>query len=617
MSAIMLMVVIGFGFQTNVRAASSTSTLTQANRSRLLNEAEQLAAQGKYGDAASRFESLAAQSSSADRDHFILKAARNAQLAGDDAKAQGLLDLSGKNLASQDSTLRTLVTAVLQLHANQPDKTIAELDQVPLPLPEEFAADLLMTRAQALFATGRIVPAVNTSVERERHLSAETELAQNRQFIWDNLKQAVSAGRDLSPPIGANRMTAGWLELAQLFGSSQRDPFALGRGLNDWRSRYPTHPGSSMLITGAHSPVVVRNAGTRIALLLPLSGRQQAAGVAIRDGFLAAALQTSSAARPDIQIFDTNETNAVDAYQHAIQAGASIVVGPLLKEDVEALASTQQVGVMTLALNVLGDAQPPPALMFQFALDPEEEARQVARRAFSEGHTRAIALTPYSEWGLRIQSAFAAELQAQGGTLVAQRSYDPASRDYVGLSKQLFASRKPAQARALAEALSNKHTTPDARDDYDYIFLAAQPVQAKQLRPALRFVLPDSSVPVYATSDSYEPDTINTDLDGLRFVDMPWVIHRDTDTETLYASMNRVWNSNLRSRSRLYGFGIDAFKLINWLQTPQPQLAAPLQGVTGLLALDQSGRVRRQADWAQIINGKPQVLPDVTINQPH
>lgn len=592
-------------------AATSTTSLTQANQTRAISEAEQFATQGQYGEAATRFESLAAQSTGANRDHFALKAARNAQLAGDDTKAQGLLALAGKNLNAEDSTLRSLVNASLLLKNNQADLAIAQLDQIPLPLPMNLAAEVLTVRVQALFAAGRTVLAVGTAVERERSLNTDAELAQNRQLIWNNLKQAASAGRDLTPPAGANRITAGWLELAKLYNSSQRDPFAFNRGLSDWRNRYPAHPGSAML--GPNAPVVARTVigEQHIALLLPLTGKQQAAGIAIRDGFIAATLQTNSDRRPDVQVFDTNEGGAVQAYQRATQARADMIVGPLLKDEVDALAATQ-IGVMTLALNAISEGKQPPGLMFQFSLDPEEEARQVAQRARSEGRTRAVLMTPNNDWGKRIQSAFIAELKAEGGTLVDERSYDPASRDYVGLSKQLFASKKPAQARALDDAVG-KRPVIESRDDFDYIFIAAQAAQAKQLRPALRFVLPDNSVPIYATSDAYEPETSNnSDLDGLRFVDMPWVINRDADIDALHENMSRVWSSNLRGRSRLYAFGIDAFKLANWLKSPQPQLSSPLSGATGLLALDQAGRVRRQADWAQIVNGKPQPIPAAT-----
>lgn len=607
-----LSIALGIGINPLAQALSTTTTLSQANQARLSAEAQQLSAQGRYGDAAAKFESLAAQTNSPERDRYLLKAARNSQLAGDANKAQALLSLAANTQNAQDNALRAVIGAAAELNTNQAERAIAHLDQIPLPLPAELAPDVLALRVQALFAAGRPVLAVNTAQERERMLKSDATLAQNRQLIWEGLRQAAAAGYDLTPPAGVNRTTAGWLELAQIAGRRQRDPFSFNKNLNEWRNRYPEHPGSNLLMSSATSTATagVRLIDDRIALLLPLSGKQQAAGIAIRDGFIAAALLAPADKRPSIDIFDTNTLGAAVAYQQATNSGATMIVGPLLKEDVDAIAGTQQIGTMTLALNALNQAQQPPALMFQFALDPEEEARQVAWRAHNEGLVRAIVLTPNNDWGQRVQRAFAAELNTQGGTLVDQRSYDPNARDYVNMAKQLFASRKPAKERALDEALGNKRPVIEARDDFDFIFLAAQPAQAKQLRPALRFVLPDTSIPIYATSDSYEPESRNADLNGLRFIDMPWVINRDADTQLLHDRLNRVWGGNLRNRSRLYAFGIDAFNLIGWLKTPQPQLAAPLRGTTGLLALDQTGRVHRQADWAQIINGSPQVLPD-------
>ncbi len=594
-------------------AAGTTTTVNQANLARQNREAEQLSAQGQFSEAAAKFEALAAQSTSPEREHFLLKAARNTQLMGNDAKAQTLVAQISKLQNPQDAALRAVINAATHLRNSLAERAITELDQIPLPMPDELAADALTVRVHALFAAGRTVPAVSTAVERERSLKTDFALSQNRQLIWDNLKQAAVSGKDLTPPAGANKTTAGWLELAKLFAAGQRDPFAFNRTLADWRNRYSGHPGSSLLNANPASPAInVSNTSNQIALLLPLSGKQLAAGTAIRDGFMAGLLQMPADKRPKIQMFDTNALGAIAAYQQATADGAGMIVGPLLKEDVEALANSQQVGTLTLALNALTDEQLPPALMFQFSLDPEEEARQVVQRARNEGHTNAIVLTPNNEWGQRVQRAFAQELKLQGGTLVDQRNYDPAARDYVSLARQLFAPRKPAQTRALDSALGNT-SAAERRDDFDYIFVAAQVAQAKQLRPALRFVLPDNSIPIYATSDSYEPESSNSDLEGLRFVDMPWVINRDSETERLHDAVTRAWSNSMRSRSRLYAFGIDALRLSSWLKTPQPQLASPLRGTTGLLALDQTGRVRRQADWAQIVNGKPQTLPDTSI----
>ncbi|MES1196419.1 MAG: penicillin-binding protein activator, partial [Steroidobacter sp.] len=175
----------------------------------------------------------------------------------------------------------------------------------------------------------------------------------------------------------------------------------------------------------------------------------------------------------------------------------------------------------------------------------------------------------------------------------------------------------PPKPKELENALGTKTPVskiPEHRDDFDFVFFAAQAAQAKQLRPALRFMLPDLSIPVYSTSDAYEPGASTTsDLDGLRFTDMPWVIDRDPQADAMYTGINRYWAPSLRARGRLYAFGADAYTLLDVLKAARPQLVAPIHGMTGLLAVDQAGHVRRQIEWAQIVKGQPQLLPEAFV----
>ena len=91
----------------------------------------------------------------------------------------------------------------------------------------------------------------------------------------------------------------------------------------------------------------------QIALVLPLSGRQQAAGIAVRDGFLAALLQQDAIKRPLVNVYDSAEMGATTAYRRAIADGAQFVVGPLTKDEVTAIAVSGEMSVLTLALNQL------------------------------------------------------------------------------------------------------------------------------------------------------------------------------------------------------------------------------------------------------------------------
>jgi outer membrane PBP1 activator LpoA protein len=145
---------------------------------------------------------------------------------------------------------------------------------------------------------------------------------------------------------------------------------------------------------------------------------------------------------------------------------------------------------------------------------------------------------------------------------------------------------------------------PRARADIGFVFLAAQPAQGRSLRPALRFHL-SKSLPVYSTSDIFEGDAnANADLEGIIFPDMPWVISPDEISTQLRSTIAGYWPGRARGRARLYAFGFDAYRLVPALKAEKIDPLATVPGLTGRLSVDAQGKIRRQLDWAQIIDGK-------------
>jgi len=126
--------------------------------------------------------------------------------------------------------------------------------------------------------------------------------------------------------------------------------------------------------------------------------------------------------------------------------------------------------------------------------------------------------------------------------------------------------------------------------------------------PQLKFHYADD-VPVYSTSDSFEPDpTANNDLDGMFLPDMPWMISADPVTSQIRDSVRAAWPARTARRDRLYAFGFDAYRLVAALQSRSFSDSGTISGVTGKLRLDEHNRIRRELDWAQIRNGEPAPL---------
>ena len=596
-------------------ASSCTVPVTQPGREptdrKLVTQAEKLSRDGDHLGAAQAFEQAAAQAPGELRDRFVLRAAREYLRADQTDQASALLKQVSTTLPSADFALRAAVAAEIDLKQQKPDRALAELDRIPQPLPREDVSDLLALRARALFALNRPAAGVTTALERERGLNGQDEVRANRRLIWQGLQQSAAGNADFTAPPGSSATVTGWLELGRSALTAARNPFTANEDLADWRSRYPSHPANSLLTEDVLPELGVGlDYPTQIALILPLSGRQQGSGVAVRDGFLAALLQQEQSKRPVVNVYDSAEMGATTAYRRAIADGAQFVVGPLTKDDVTAIATSGEATVLTLALNQTGDEVSVPSLMFQFALDPEDEARQVAQRAASDGRMRGLLLLPNNEWGRRVFKAFDTELKTLGGTIAAMRFYDPEARDYsTPITQLLLIDESRARANSLSATIgTHLEFEPSARGDAQFVLVGAQPVQGRSLRPALRFHLAED-LPVYATSEIFEPDAeANNDLDGVIFPDMPWVISPDAVSTQLRTALSKHWPTRARGRGRLYAFGFDAYRLVPLLKAGKFGNEHTVPGMTGLLAIDSKGRVRRELDWAQVAGGKPNPL---------
>ena len=593
--------------------AACSTPVTQVPRAaeRQLAQAEKLAQGGDHAGAALVYEQLAGQSPGELRDRFLLRAAREHLRAGKDEQAQALLARVATSLPSADFAVRAQVVAELALRAQKPDRALAELQRIPQPLPRDVAADVLALRARALFALNRPAAGVEAALERERLLANQDELRANRRLIWQGLQQSAAGSADFTPPPGASTTVAGWLELGRVALIAARNPFTANEDLADWRARYPEHPANALLRQDVLPQLGIGlDYPTQLALILPLSGRQQAFGIAVRDGFLAALLQQDASKRPVLNVYDSAQMGAATAYRRALADGAQFVVGPLTKDEVAAVAAAGETSVLTLALNQLPEQTVAPPMMFQFALDPEEEARQVARRVVADGRPRGLVLLPNDEWGRRVFAAFDTEIKALGGAIAGMRFYDPDARDYSApIMHLLLIDESRARASELNATLGMRlEFEPRRRADAQFVFIGAPPVQGRSLRPALRFHLAED-LPVYATSDIFEPDTrANSDLEGVMFPDMPWVISPDGASSQLRQALTTYWPARARGRGRLYAFGFDAYRLVPLLKAGRSGREHAVPGMTGLLSVDEQGRVHRELEWARISEGRASPL---------
>lgn len=549
--------------------------------------AERLARQGEHGAAARSFELAARSSPETDRNRLWLAAAAQWIAAADIGAAEVAAGMLAPPISEADTRERLRIDVEIALARGDRARAASLLRG----LPETGDAASLETRARVHFGELRVADAVTTLIAREALLADPADRLANQRQIVDGIAAALERGGSARVPDWADATLSGWLELGRILADARAGALGTQRRLQTWRERYPAHPASDALWRGLPAGPPAGDLPRQVALLLPLSGRAEAAGQAVRDGFLAAYYDQGSADRPRVRLYDVAATGAPSSYLQALADGCDFVVGPLTREEVAALATLADGRATTLALNFLPDGVAVPDRFYQYALSPEDEARLAARRVVADGYRTGVVLAPQSDWGRRVNAAFAEEFTASGGTIVDQAGYPPSTVDFNELLRRLL------------QTTGQRGSTP--RADAQFIFVAAQPVHGRLIRTQLRFNYA-SALPVYATSDVFDgvgPGSV--DLDGVTFPDMPWVLDTFGPAATAREAAERAFPARSGQLGRLHAFGYDAFRLIGELRRLRGGQSTPLAGLTGRLTVDGAGRVRRELDWAQVVNGRP------------
>jgi uncharacterized protein len=573
--------------------------------------ARQLQEAGDWAGAAEAWLRAAEAARGDARDMPLLAAAEAWLRAGELERARSALAGMSADPGPELAARRTLVEARLLVRARRPADALARLAGVPMGRADPYASELLAARADAAFASGQPVIGVTSLVRRGELLTAPVEQSANQRRIWSRLQEAAAAGLLLVVPPGTDPVVAGWLELGALAAATSGNPFRFRAGLAEWQQRHPTHPAALELVGLLLAEYrAMTDYPQRVALLLPLGGRQAAAANAVRDGFVAGYLaQGAEGERPRLTVYDTSALGATAAYELAVRNGAEFIVGPLLKEELAELAAAELPPVPGLALNWTDDHVSLPAHYYQFALAPEDEAVAAARRAARDGHRRALALAHDTEQGRRMIQSFISAFQAEGGEVLGWQVYDSREADFsVEITGLMLLNESRARHQRLQGDLGRPlEYEPRRRQDVDFLFLAARPSEGLLIRPQLRFHYA-GELPVYATSSIYDSGRANNlDLDGVLFADMPWRV--GAGEEEFMAQFRAFGTTALERNGRLFAFGADAYRLVPLLHNRSESLGAGVPALTGLLRVGADGRVHRELEWGRFQRGQVHHAP--------
>ncbi|MGR3191161.1 penicillin-binding protein activator [Enterobacter kobei] len=326
---------------------------------------------------------------------------------------------------------------------------------------------------------------------------------------------------------------------------------------------------------------------------------------------------TSANPGTELKIYDTSSQPLDQVLAQVQQDGASIVVGPLLKNNVEELMKSNTT-LNVLALNQPEQVQNRVNICY-FALSPEDEARDAARHIHEQGKQAPLLLIPRSTLGDRVANAFADEWQKLGGGIVLQQKFGSVSELRAGvnggagiaLNGSPVTASLPQQQGVTIGGLTIPAPPTDAQigggGKVDAAYIVATPQEIAFIKPMIAMRNgSQSGATLYASSRSAQgtagPD-FRLEMDGLQYSEIPMLA--GSNPALMQQALSSVRNDY--SLARLYAMGVDAWALANHFTQMRQVPGFELNGNTGDLTATQDCVINRKLSWLKYQQG--QIVP--------
>lgn len=574
-----------------------------------VSRAEQLQAMGSFSEAAMLWQEAAVVSTGPERHVYHLQAAEAWMLSGDKSQtALQLRQVDNNQLAAAFLARYALLNAELALESADTEGAEFYLDiaRSRISINQQARYQLLVDRIARL-RTDPASFAISTAEAALRSMQTYDPAAGVAilQLLEDVPTQALSA---YAVSAGTDNQLAEWARLTVVLRRALVAGGSLDAVAAEWAVAHPDHEVTQtgfLDLAGRYQQLY--SLPSRIAVLLPETGSLGAAGQAVRDGLISAYLDRPKNVTLTFYPTEEDPQSAVSLYFQAMQEGAQWVVGPLKKDAVNALVALGSLGVPVLLLNSYDNPDPElreSNLLFSISLTQESEASAIAEQALENGWKRALSVSSDDSWGQRMAAEFAEKFASGGGHVTAASQFSTLENDHSAMLTALLKidESKERGARVQATLGIALNFEPSRRDDFDLIFLAANPTQGRQIRPQLRFH-DAGDKPVMAMGRIFTGQTdrnADQDLNGVIF----------PSTRLHLANSGPAYPeglSSLRGGSfvPLYALGSDTWNLLPWLPLMRKDPDLYFEGALGSLYVGSGGQILRRPAWAQFSGGRP------------
>ncbi len=327
----------------------------------------------------------------------------------------------------------------------------------------------------------------------------------------------------------------------------------------------------------------------------------------------------STPANPNavLKVYDTSAQPLDQVLSQVQKDGASIVVGPLLKNNVEELMRSQT-PLNVLALNQPEKVENRPNICY-FALSPEDEARDAARHIHEQGRHTPLMLLPRSSLGDRVATAFAQEWQKLGGSIVLQQKFGSTAELRMGINSgsgiamtgSPVTASLPQQQGVTIGGLNIPAPPTDAQitggGNIDAVYIVATQDEIALIKPMIAMRTgSQSGIVLYASSRSAQGGTgpdFRLEMEGLQFSEIPML----AGSNPALMQQALLHTNNDYSLARLYAMGADAWTLANHFSQMRQVPGFEINGNTGDLTATQECVINRKLSWLKYQQG--QIVP--------
>lgn len=400
----------------------------------------------------------------------------------------------------------------------------------------------------------------------------------------------------------------GWSKLITFANKFGYDDARLQRYLSQWQREFSTHPAQYIVANLSQQIPTTTNVIENIAVIIPLSGKQELAGKVAQQGILAAYNIESG---KTLHFIDSTTLDMSTLNAKLLELNIDYVIGPLLKQNVNSYLAQTEITLPTLLLNLPATAT---LLPHQVALSmrPEEEATQAATTLSRQQYKYPLILSHQDSSSRRIAQTFSQQWQHITGKAPETVFFNSDAKMQNQLKASLGVDLSQQRTKELNRHI--KYTIKSElrnRRDIDMIYVVGLPLETKLLKPYIDVNISPFAeiIPVFASSRSHSTKidkSDNRDLSGLIFTEMPWQLRSKQQNKALAAQAKKLWPNRSDSLQTIFAMGFDSLALIDKISAMQNKTYVRHYGQTGILQLGKDNILTRSLIWGKYSRSKVQ-----------